>query len=550
MQISNSELRQMALAEYGSDVTTAHHGFVTGGSFWNATFPNHNGQKSRPFWNVHATQFMFNPCFEFAAVPRCSRFLFTATDCCKKVHTFEAESPMSLLTPIWNDLPEGYVELKVEALNDDGTPWTLVGARSFYKCAPYEGPDAYPAKARSYRECALMAYRFVFNTPSVQHWLKYGIPDPNYDLNIYPSKMITAIILAMVSYASLDPENAENALQLARNAADFLLSITFCSDSALAGLPPTYYSRYKTVGEGERNPLDVIIREGGSLERLVMMCYPAGVGSAYLALEKATGDTKYYDAARTIAEFYRANVLENGTWPLMMDIITGESRSTNDLMPDSVIPFMKAMYDRTGEEIWLNIMKNAHAYRVRCRMETYEWEGQFEDSPTSAHYSNLSHYPADAMVFYIAENQKDDPEAMAQAEDLMRFIEDQFVVWKNFSPRNRHGYDGWFSTIPEWNSPAGLEQYNWYVPIDASTSHIMIAFLRLYKANGNPLLLAKACTLADSITRMQNPRTGMIPTHWMNKQAIEDGGGLWMNCVIETAGLMLEIANATEGCEN
>ncbi len=525
--LENLDLRQMALDEYNSDVATAHHGFVLGGTFWNGSSPEHDGKKSRPFWNVHATQFMFNPCFEFTAIPKCNRFLFTATDCNKKVHTFEANSPMSLLTPIWGDLPEGYVELKVEALEEDGTPISLVGARTFYRCAPWGGPDAYPPKARSYRECALMAYRFVYNLEPVQYWLKHGKPDPKYSRYEYPSKMVAAIVLAMVAYASLEPENAENAIQLAKNAADYLLSITVGDDSPLAGLPPTYRDYF---------------------EDMIMMCYPAGVGTAYLALEKATGDVKYYDAARNIAEFYRGHVLENGTWPLMMEIATGKSTSANYLMPDSVIPFMNDMYKRTGEEIWLELMKNAQAFRVRNRLESYEWEGQFEDSPTSTHYTNLSHYPADSMIFYMAENQKDDPEAMAQAEELMRFIEDQFVVWGKHAPRNRgdHALAVVSPDKADWHSPAGMEQYNWYVPIDASTSHIMGAFLRLYKANGNPLLLAKACTLADSVTRMQNPKTGMIPTHWTKKTAIEDGCDLWINCVIETAGWMLEIAVETE----
>lgn len=532
------DLRQRALDEYNSDVTTVRRGFLTGGTFWNGSSRDHDGVRSRPFWNAHATQFMYNPCFEFAAVPMCRRFLFTATDCSKKVHTFEADSPMSLLTPIWGDLPEGNVELKVEALEDDGTPISLVGARTFYRCAPYAGPDAYSPKVRSYRECALMAFRYVYNMPTVQYWLKHGVPDPEYHLNRYPSKMIASLIMAMVSYASIAPENAENAIQLAKNAADYLISISIGEDSPLNGLPPTYHTEFN------QNRYDYGEED---LMKMVMMCYPAGVGSAYLALEKASGDTKYYDAARKIAEYYRDNVQENGTWNLMKEISTGADRSANDLMPDSVIPFMKAMYDRTGEEIWLTLMKNAHAYRYSCRMESYEWEGQFEDSPTSSHYSNMSHYPADSMVYYIAENQKDDPKAIAEAEELMRFIEDQFVVWHNFAPRNRKDYESWFQKDKSiWHSPAGMEQYNWYVPIDSSTAHIMIAFLRLYKANGNPVLLAKACTLADSITQMQNPETGMIPTHWMEKDAVQTGGGLWINCCIETASLMLEIANETE----
>ena len=60
------------------------------------------------------------------------------------------------------------------------------------------------------------------------------------------------------------------------------------------------------------------------------------------------------------------------------------------------------------------------------------------------------------------------------------------------------------------------------------------------------VLLAKACTLGDMITRMQNPETGMIPTHWMRSTCIEDGGNLWINCLIYTAESMFKIAKITE----
>jgi hypothetical protein len=43
----------------------------------------------------------------------------------------------------------------------------------------------------------------------------------------------------------------------------------------------------------------------------VMTIYPAFVGDAYLKLEEATGDKKYFDAALKIAEFYKNTVLEN-----------------------------------------------------------------------------------------------------------------------------------------------------------------------------------------------------------------------------------------------
>lgn len=160
----------------------------------------------------------------------------------------------------------------------------------------------------------------------------------------------------------------------------------------------------------------------------------------------------------------------------------------------------------------------------------------------SAHYSNMTHFGADDLICYISTHQKDDPEAIAQAEDLMRFVEDQFLVWNRHAPRTR---SAWLNDRAEWHAPAGMEQYNWYVPIDTSTAGIMNAFLHLYRATGNPLLLAKAKALADSITRMQNPETGMIPTHWMSEQH-RNGHDFWINCHIGTAIWMSEMAKEEE----
>ena len=136
---------------------------------------------------------------------------------------------------------------------------------------------------------------------------------------------------------------------------------------------------------------------------------------------------------------------------------------------------------------------------------------------------------------------------LAEAEDLMRFIEDQFVVWGNFAPWNyRMDLVKLRGEISEWTSPAGLEQYRWAMPIDSSTASIISAFLALYAANGNPVLLEKACVLGDAITRMQNSKNGLIPTHWMDKNCRENGGNFWINCMIHTADVMFILAETAE----
>ena len=518
-----SILAEKALKEYNSEVTTAHHGGVAG----------------RPFWNVCSSQFMYNPCFQFAALPGCKRYLFTATDCNKKNHTFEADTPMSLLTPIWGDIPEGVVELKVEALNDMGEPKALVGARTFYRSAPFAGPENYPPKARDYRDCALMAYRYIFSRPFIQYWRLHGTPDPDYDFNVYPSKTISSVIRAMIGYAELEPEKAQEAMEIATKAADFLISITYSEKSPLSGLPPTYYTDFRKNLEEYNNEFAIV--RGQNL----MTIYPSEVGIAYLLLEKATGDIRYYEAARKIAEFYRTNVQPNGSWYLYLSIESGKNQNSNYCVPTSAMKFMNEMYRRTGEIVWSELEQGCYDYIIRNCFEAYNWEGQFEDSPFSTHYSNLSHFTADDMIKYIVTNRSDDEKMVEEAEDLMRFVEDQFVVWGNFAPFNHHTNPKQGADITQWFSPAGLEQYGWYMPIDSSTSRIMETFLDMYSLKKDPLLLSKACVLGDAITRMQNSKTGLIPTHWMSSTCIEDGGSLWINCMIETAKSMMLLSEVT-----
>lgn len=519
------DLREKALNECSSDITTAHHG----------------GKLGRPFWNAQSFQFMYNPCFQFAVAPGCRRYLFTAKDVFGKEHSFEAGSPMSLLTPIWRDIPEGMVELKVEALDDSGKPFTLVGARSFYKTASFPGPEYYPPKARPYKECAKKAYEYAISQSYVRYWLDHDTPDPEYDFNVYPSKTLSALICGMINYAKIEPSVAKEALQIAKNAADFLISISFSEDKPLKHLPPTYYVDFRK-DLSKYNNESAIVRG-----HAMMMIYPAAVGSAYLELEKATGDLRYLEAARRIADFYKDNILPNGSWYLFLSIENGEPLQNNYCIPFDIMKFMNMLYLRTGEEAWKNIEEKGFDYVINHCLKTYNWEGQFEDSHFSEDYSNLSCSPACAMIDYIYNNKAEDKELIKEAEELMRFIEDQFVIWKSFAPWNHAVNPVQGGNIDEWYSPAGLEQYYWAMPIDWSTAHIMRSFLQIYDFTKDPLLLSKADVLGDMLTRMQKESNGFIPTQWMRKSCIEDEKHFWLNCMFETAKCLLYIDEVEEG---
>lgn len=509
------QFAKLALEEYNGDERTVRR-----------------AGSGKPFWNVNSSQFMFVPQLEFPEIPGARAYLFTATDAEGTVHTFEADTPIAPLTPIWRDIPEGFVSLRVEALHIRGER-ILAGARTFWKSAPFPGRADLPPRARSYRECARLAFGYLFRDPATQYWLEHGVPDPSYFGNVYPSKMISSIVNAMVAYARIEPDRAAEALRLATRAADYLLSITYPEGAPLAGLPPTYSFRGLDRENVNRN---AVAAEGR--EFTLMTIYPASVGSAYLKLAEATGDERYFLAAKTIAEYYAASVLPNGSWYLLLDVKTGEPIGENCCQHFGILNFLKEYASYTGEARFGELSDRYFAYISSCWLDNYNWEGQFEDVKLTSNYHNLTHLTADSMISYIAKNEAADPTRLAIAEELMRYVEDQFVVWGRHATWNRS-----LSPGGTFHSPAALEQYEWYVPIDGSTCAVARAFTDLYKATGNPLYFEKACALADAVTRMQHPESGVIPTHWMTEDPAKDLYNFWINCHIGSAFAMLYLAD-------
>lgn len=509
---------KLALEEYNDEKKSPHFG----------------GANGKPFWNVNSAQFMYTPSFLFPKVIGATKYLYTATGSDGKNYSFEAGSSTAYLTPIWKSLPTGLTTLKVEALDKVGKPEYLSGTRTFFKLDPFPGRENLPERACSYRECATKALRFIFHDPNVQRWLVDNKPSSDFPMITYVSKTVGSIIDAMLVYAKLEPENAEAAIKIARCGADYLIETSYGEDTALAGIPRTYMYQTDEITEESTVPQ--------KRKFMVMMIYPAGVGIHYLNLAKVTGEAKYFEAAMRIADFYKDTVLPNGSWPLLVSAKTGKIESEKCCVAFVISNFLREIGKQTGEAIWYELDENYFKYIEKTCHEKYDWQAQFEDAPVSDNYSNLTHIDADDMIMYLANNCSDDKKKLEEAEFLMRFVEDQFVVWGEFSP--------WISPASPKDediycySPAGLEQYNWYWPIDGSTAKIMKAFLELYKANKNPLLLEKACALGDSITRMQNFETGMIPTHWFLKDCMKQVDlWFWPNCHIGTAKQMMYLAD-------
>lgn len=513
------ELENQALTECCSETTTAHHG----------------GKDGRPFWNSKATQFMFVPAFDFSRIPGCTEYLFKAVDKNGNEHLFTASQPNALLTPVWKDIPEGVVRLYVTALNENGDKDYPVGARTFFKLSPFRAD--YPKAECSYRKAFDRAFDYVMHQKFVLHWLNEGVPDPSYDLNVYPCKMISSLIKVMMSYARVCPENKATAVRIAGNAANYLLSLVPGEESALPWLPPTYSFRYCKTPEKYGFDHNGNWRQAHIHGQTTMLIYPALAGEAFLIMEKETGEQKYLEEALKIGEFFFNNVEENGSWKITWSETTGKPVTDNYADPlRQICPFLMGLYLRTRDEKWKNLADGAIRYVEKTVLPSYNWEGQFEDSVLSSNYSNLTHFGAASLAEHYALFYSGNEERMKVAEDLMRFVEDQFVVWNMAPP--------WYDTKREydpklWHTPGVLEQYNWYTPIDSSAAIVAEAFLAMYKAGRGDLYLAKAICLADQLVVMQNS-DGQIPTHWSDCEGARKD--MWFNCMFASMKTLGDMA--------
>lgn len=476
-----------------------------------------------PFWNTYAKRFIYAPSFDFEEVDQAESYLFTAVSReTGEQMIFQSLVPWSSLSPVWGDLPVGFVDLKVEGILKDSTI-QVAGERLFYKAAHFSGP--YHDRTQTYQESIHRLLNYLFKAPYIQYWLEDNGPDPEYGLYCYPSKMYSAVIqgMLMILDSDFDRKTKDMALEIAMNVANELIEISQPEGAPLEFMPPTYTGPiYADMLKEYR---------GESLADRIMMIYPATVGNAYLDLFKACNDSSYFEAAVRIAETYKDLQLENGSWYLLIYVENGISVADNFVVPMGVRSFLERLrdeYDLTGYE---ECSARALSFVEENLLVNFNWEGQFEDQKPSEKYKNLSKSQACSYALYLFNNQL--TERYEEAIELIRFAEDQFVIWEKPIPT-----DEWGIKSDVWMMPCVLEQYNFYTPVNASSANMIEVFRIAHARTGNPLYLAKAIALADNILHVQNPESGHYPTYLVSNLLDQEG---WINCMVYTANAINDL---------
>jgi len=305
--------------------------------------------------------------------------------------------------------------------------------------------------------------------------------------------------------------------------------------SPLEFFPPTYDGDFveKTDPAGDSEH-EYAKNKTIEIRDQLMMMYPADVGEAYLNLYEHTGIEEFFEAALRIADTYSTIQLENGTWYLTLNIHTGIPVDPNLCIPTNIIEFLERLSRHYGLDKFSESAEKAMSWIIDNPLKKFYWEGQFEDVPPSLAFRNLSKGHVLSLANHFLTKEDNDPVRIEMAEELIRFGEDQFVIWEQPFPNETEQTDNWIT-------PCALEQYVYYVPIDASAARFIETYQTAYETTMKEIYLAKARSLANSMTIAQDSLSGEYPTYWENMRRHQLDG--WINCATADARVMLGLAD-------
>lgn len=487
------------------------------------------------FWNINAQRFIYAPAFDFREVQGAAKYQFRIKGSDGKLHNFTAAEPWAPLSPVWDDVPEGFTTLTVLGLDASDKVVDTSAVRTFYRSPGFSGELEKPSL--SYEEAARRGLRAIYNVPEIQYWLKNGKPHPGYKFYSYPNKLIGALVRAMTAYSevALEEKDRKAAREIAGKMADYLLSVPL-SEGPYAGIPPTYLHNVdKPTGAALRN-----------MEQhwfMVMSATDAGFG--FLDLYDATNDKRYFDMAIKIADKFVKNQQEDGTWHHMINYKTGKPISPQRLNPTWIIFYYDRLADQYKLTDYRESRKKAWEYIVKNPLKTYRWDAQFEDIKLRDPYMNMSREQACDVALLLLNKAKENPEGIAQAEELLRYAEDQFVVWDPVKD-----CDGWRKAMPDrrkncdkWVANVVLEQYACYDPVARSSGILINTYLKAHGVTGKPIYLQKAKALANGLLEGQEwhakhqNANGEIPTWVMRSDWLN-----WLNNSYYAADAVQNIA--------
>ena len=452
-------------------------------------------------WNRHSTRFVYAPRWTWTAVPNATAYEVMLVDQKGTVHRAQVAQPEWDAGQLWVELPVGPLDLLVIGQGADGTEICTALHRRFQKSPGFVAVKQPPL---DWGAAVLRNVEYLLGPARDEvAFYEKGLPRScwsSFEDSItgerthlaYPALHHPSFIFCFLRFAACYPSHplADRARRQAEAYGDWLLENRQSKSFRLAHFP------LSTIQEG---------RPSGGLEgRTVTLVRAARVGEAMATLYRESGDARYLAYARLLADALVSWQGADGSWPYRVDPKDGtvvESYTSNAMEPARLLNLMHALEPKAA---WKHARDRAVRWLINNPVKTRLWQGMYEDVSELPPYTNLQHWDANALIRYFVHYLCSDSEYLRMAEALNAFIEDQFVLWQ--------AEEG-FARCP---TPAVLEQYRCYHPMEVHTGNWLLSLAALHGATGSDEYLDKAVAAANAIVRGQM-ECGAFST-WGNDQ--------------------------------
>jgi hypothetical protein len=277
---------------------------------------------------------------------------------------------------------------------------------------------------------------------------------------------------------------------------------------------------------------------GGIEGEAITLFRSARVGEAMLALFRTTGEDRWLDYARHIAEVFLKLQRQDGTWPyriLPKDGTVVEDYTSNQVSPSRLLAMLEKIQP---DSRYSAVRRKAMQWVLENPVRTTRWQGMFEDIRETPPFANLQHFDVDESILYFLHFCEEVDNGVSLARELNSWIEDQFVMW------------GWDEVIEvKCPVPTVLEQYRCYWPMECHNARWIYVLLALHQATNDNTYLQKAVAAGNSILAGQQS-TGAYSTwglDWRFGKPLLTGD--WPGCnAAAVAGLLVLNEYLQTGC--
>lgn len=494
-------------------------------------------------WNAYSLQFIDPPVFELLELPDTIRYCVVIRQAGKSWQ-LDAERPCLDLSPIWEEISVQKFHLTFEWRDANGK--ILSEESSWRTKAPdwqgvHEKPDDWVTAADrniAYLIRAGVEGQAPYREPGVPVWMWSAasptepptpeVLGPGFQLEWYrnafqyradrwpdghdegyPGCIVPAMIYAFTAHAAAERPQAQQAMALARSAANWLLEHRLPGNCKLPLFP------YSTISRGKYY--------GGVESKNVNLLRASWIGLSLVRLYGVTQDQRYLDYARHIATVTATFQAGDGSFPYRLDPSTGE---VTEAFCTGAIQFsllVEALRPYGVSNDLLRASQRAILWTLAYPSQTNHWQAGYEDFGERKPYENLTHWETQLVIQYLCRHADEHPSYLPLAKRLNRFVEDQFVL---FGPQNKS------HPVPI-KGPLVFEQYGCWWPMEGHAGYWIQTLIALHRATGEREYLDKAQATADAICAQQF-EDGAISnwgTRWLEDGQVggENCGHNWYN---------------------